>query len=348
MLHGPVMLDLAASQISPQERDLLTHPATGGVILFTRNFVSPQQLHRLIAEIHELRSPHLLIAVDQEGGRVQRFRDGFTRLPPAAKILQAAAGDIDLARRHARELGWLMAAELRAVGVDFSFAPVLDIDRGVSGVIGDRAFADSPEVIARLAQSWMLGARDAGMISVGKHFPGHGAVSVDSHLDLPIDPRSLEDILAEDVHPFRRLIENGLEGIMPAHVIYTACDAQPAGFSHFWLQQILRQHLGFNGVIFSDDLSMAAAAHAGDYRQRAQAALKAGCDMVLVCNNPAAAREVLDALADYRDPVAQSRMARLHGRPASSLTRLHESTRWTDAVALAGELETSASLALNI
>ena len=348
MLHGPVMIDLLGTDITAEDRELLLHPATGGVILFSRNFSSTQQLYRLVCEIHKLRSPHLLVAVDQEGGRVQRFRDGFTVLPPAASFNLQCGGDLRAAKHAARELGWLMAAELRAVGIDFSFAPVLDLNLGLSSVIGDRAFADSPEKVSQLAGAWMLGAREAGMVSVGKHFPGHGGVVADSHLALPVDERALASLLQQDLRPFARLIDNGLEGIMPAHVIYAACDDQPAGFSHFWLHEVLRERLHFQGVIFSDDLSMAAAEHAGCYGERARAALEAGCDMVLVCNNPSGAHEVLDELKGYHDPVAQSRMARLHGRPARSMDKLREDNRWHDAVALAAQLNTETNLTLNL
>lgn len=348
MLHGPVMLDLLGTELTAEDRDLLLHPATGGVILFSRNFATPQQIHRLIQEIHELRTPHLLIAVDQEGGRVQRFREGFTLLPPPASIERNCGGDTRMAKRAAHELGWLMAAELRAVGVDFSFAPVLDLNVGVSSVIGDRAFAASAESVAQLAGSWMLGAREAGMVSVGKHFPGHGSVVADSHLDLPVDERELDQILERDVRPFVRLIDNGLEAIMPAHVVYAACDDRPAGFSRFWLQDVLRQRLRFQGVIFSDDLSMAAAETGGCYADRARAALEAGCDMVLVCNNPEGAAEVLEELRGYHDPVAQSRAVRLHGRPARALERLHYDTRWQRAVALAEQFTRDTSLNLNL
>lgn len=342
------MVDLLGTELTTADRDLLAHPSTGGVILFKRNFVSPQQLYRLVREIHELRSPHLLIAVDQEGGRVQRFQDGFTRLPPAAHLQAHFGGDMQSARHAAHELGWLMAAELRAVGIDFSFAPVLDLDYGVSSVIGDRAFAAEPGAVAQLAGAWMMGAREAGMISVGKHFPGHGAVVADSHVDLPVDERVFEQLQSRDIQPFARLIENGLEAIMPAHVIYSACDARPAGFSAFWLQRVLRGQLGFQGVIFSDDLSMAAAEEAGCYADRACAALEAGCDMVLVCNDQQAAAEVLHELRDYQDPVARSRMARLHGRPAMGLDRLHGQKRWAGAVELAARLCAAENLSLNL
>ena len=348
MLHGAVMVDLLGTELTDDDYELLRHPATGGVILFSRNFSSPQQIHRLIGQIHELRSPHLLIAVDQEGGRVQRFREGFTRLPAAASYWGRAADDARAARHAAHELGWLMAAELRAVGVDFSFAPVLDLNLGLSSVIGDRAFADTPELVGQLAGAWMLGVREAGMVSVGKHFPGHGGVLEDSHLELPVDERRLDEIIQHDLRPFARLIDSGLEGIMPAHVIFAACDAEPAGFSRFWLQEILRGQLRFQGVIFSDDLNMAAAGHAGCFAERARAALQAGCDMVLVCNNPDGAREVLDDLRDYHDPVAHSRIARLHGRPARRWDRLREDTRWHNAVTLAARLTSEDNLALNL
>ena len=348
MLHGPVMVDLLGTEITDADRALLLHPATGGVILFSRNFVSPQQIYRLVRQIHELRSPHLLIAVDQEGGRVQRFRDGFTLLPPAACFEQKCGNDLRLAKQAAREIGWLMASELRAVGIDFSFAPVLDLNFGVSSVIGDRAFAKSAENVAQLAGAWALGARDAGMISVGKHFPGHGGVEADSHLDLPVDQRTFEQIQQGDLHPFVHLIDNGLEAIMPAHVIYAACDPNPAGFSLFWLQDVLRDRLGFQGAIFSDDLSMAAAEHVGGYAERARAALEAGCDMVLACNNPDGAREVLEELADYHDPVAQSRMARLHGRTARSIQQLQHDRRWQKATELAASLTADTNLDLNL
>jgi beta-N-acetylhexosaminidase len=241
-----------------------------------------------------------------------------------------------------------MAAELRAVGIDFSFAPVADLDRGLGSVIGDRAFADVPETAGRLAAAWMQGAREAGMISVGKHFPGHGGVAADSHLELPVDERALDVLMAEDMQPFIRLIDAGLEAVMPAHVVFSACDDRPAGFSRFWLQDILRRRLGFAGAVFSDDMSMAAAAAAGGYADRARAALDAGCDMILVCNNPDGAQETLDALNGYHDPVAQSRTARLHGRPARSLERLREEPRWHRAVALANELVSQSNLALDL
>jgi beta-N-acetylhexosaminidase len=347
-MHGPLMLDVSGTELTSADIELLQHPATGGVILFSRNFESRQQVHRLIGQIHELRTPPLLVAVDQEGGRVQRFRDGFTNLPAPAKILPFAGGHLEKARRVAHELGWLMAAELRSVAADFSFAPVLDLDYGVSEVIGDRAFGQTREQVTALAQAWMMGAREAGMISVGKHFPGHGAVTADSHLELPVDHRRSEEILHVDVYPFRKLIRNGLEGIMPAHVIYDGCDPGLAGFSPYWLKQVLRGQLGFTGVIFSDDLSMQATEEIGDFPRRAQAAIDAGCDIVLVCNNPEAAREVAESLRGYHNPVSMARCVRLHGRPAAGWDQLREQSRWHRAVELAASVNQQKEVSLDV
>jgi beta-N-acetylhexosaminidase len=348
MSHGPLMLDLKGTELSADERKMLQHPAAGGVILFSRNFHSPAQVKALVAELHAIREPSLLIAVDQEGGRVQRFREGFTRLPPVAWFGQLHEKGPKQAMAVTRDVGWLMASELRAVGIDFSFAPVLDLGTGMSQVIGDRAFASSPAIVAELAHAWMMGMHDAGMAAVGKHFPGHGSVTADSHHDLPIDNRPLGDIMMDDLLPFQRMIGYGLEAIMPAHVIYQQASNELAGFSGYWLQQVLRQQLGFQGVIFSDDLTMAAAGEVGDYRLRAQAALDAGCDMILVCNNPAGAAEVLDYLKDYRDPAAQMRLIRMHGRNAISREQLHQNPRWKNAVDCISAYNESPSLDLDL
>jgi len=346
MSIGPLMVDLEGLELTPEERGLLRQPAVGGVILFARNFQSPQQLTALTGEIRRVRDPHLLIAVDQEGGRVQRFRDGFTPLPPAAWYGHRYRERPAEARRVCERAGWLMAAELRCVGVDFSFAPVLDLDRGVSQVIGDRAFADRPQVVAELAQAWMRGVHAAGMPAVGKHFPGHGAVRADSHLELPTDERPLAELLMEDLVPFERLIGAGLEAIMPAHVLYPQVDDRPAGFSARWLRDILRTRLGFQGIIFSDDLSMGAAQVAGGYGERARAALAAGCDMVLACNNRAGALEVAEALADYDDPAAHLRMLHMHARHELSRSALHLDPRWHEAVAALASPEQEGDLSL--
>jgi len=293
---GPVMLDLAGTELSAAEGALLRHPLVGGVILFSRNYRSPQQLCDLTAAIRRLRRPELLIAVDHEGGRVQRFQEGFSRLPPMRRLGEAWDRDRAAALAAAREIAYVLASELLACGVDFSFTPVLDVDFGESGVIGDRAFHSDPEAIAQLAAALIAGLREAGMPGVGKHFPGHGHVRADSHLALPVDERSYAEIEAADLVPYKALIEQGLSAVMPAHVIYPKIDAQPAGFSSKWLRQILRAELGFDGMIFSDDLSMEGASTAGGVVQRGRAALAAGCDMVLVCNAPESARELLAGL----------------------------------------------------
>ncbi|NOX76750.1 MAG: beta-N-acetylhexosaminidase [Gammaproteobacteria bacterium] len=338
MSLGPIMLDLAGLEISPEERDMLSHPLVGGVILFTRNYESPEQLQRLVTEIHGLREPHLLVAVDHEGGRVQRFHHGFTPLPPARVFGDIHGDDPKRAKQLAATCGWLMAAELRAVGVDFSFAPVLDLDFGVSTVIGDRAFHRKPAVVGELAQSYMSGMARAGMVATGKHFPGHGAVVADSHVDMPVDERSFEDIYHKDVKPFARLIRAGLGAVMPAHVIYAAVDDKPACFSSFWLQQVLRQRMGFQGVIFSDDLTMKGAHVMGDIVERGRAALEAGCDMVLVCNHPEQTARLLSGLGAHNDPVSHVRLARMHERHNIDRATLVQSAEWRQAVRVAEQL----------
>lgn len=333
------MVDLAGSALDAEDRELLLHPAVGGVILFSRNFAAPEQLAELTASIRALREPHLLIGVDQEGGRVQRFRDGFTRLPPAGRFGVLHAGDSRRALDVCASVAWLMAAELRAVGVDFSFAPVLDLDRGISRVIGDRAFGPRAQDVCDLAAAWCDGVRRAGMAAVGKHFPGHGGVVADSHAELPMDGRSLAELELEDLVPFRHLIEQGLEAVMPAHVVYPAVDAHPAGFSPVWLKEILRGRLGFEGVVFSDDLNMGAAGAGGDYPERARAAAGAGCDMLLICNNRPAAARILETFEDDRDPAASSRLLTMRGRGRIERSRLHEQPEWQRAVRGLAELE---------
>ena len=330
---GPVMLDVAGTTLTADDRARLRHPLTGGVILFSRNFESCAQLAQLTAEIHALRNPLLIIAVDHEGGRVQRFREGFTRIPPMRELGLVWDHDRRRAASLAHALGFVLAAELRVHGVDLSFTPVLDVDYGNSSVIGDRAFHSQPEAIAELATAVMHGLREGGMAAVGKHFPGHGHVRADSHHEVPVDDRPLADIESEDLIPFRRLIDAGLGGIMPAHVIYPAVDAAPAGFSAIWLKRILRGELGFDGVIFSDDLSMEGASVAGGVVDRGRAALSAGCDMVLVCNNPQSADELLHGLEYAMPAVALARLARIHGRMhATDAVRLREDARYVAAL----------------
>lgn len=335
---GPVMLDLAGTQLTEADRRRLSHPLAGGVTLFSRNYASLEQLGGLTAEIHALRNPPLVIAVDHEGGRIQRFRDGFTALPAMRELGRAWDHGQQHARHLAQELGFVLAAELLAHGVDVSLAPVLDVDRGVSSVIGDRAFHSDPHTIGELARALLHGFKQAGMSGVGKHFPGHGHVSADSHHEVPVDERTYEEIQAVDLVPFRRLIEAGLGGIMPAHVIYPKVDDQPAGFSTFWLKQVLRGRLGFDGVIFSDDLSMEGARVAGGVTERARAALGAGCDVVLLCNSPEAADDLLDNLSYTMPAVSLARLARIHGRQLpSGMVKLREDVRYARALhAIAG------------
>ncbi len=323
---GAVMLDIAGKTLTDSEREILNHPNVGAVILFARNYENPEQVADLIQSIRAARDGEILIAVDQEGGRVQRFQAGFTRLPPAA--LYENEPEI------AEVAGWLIAAELLAVGVDFSFAPVLDVDCGVSTIIGNRAFSQNAEKVTQLASEFRRGMNRAGMAATGKHFPGHGAVALDSHLTLPIDERDLDALRHSDLQPFRQLISEGLEGIMPAHVLYSQIDAQPAGFSAFWIQQILRDKLGFDGVVFSDDLSMEGAASVGDFSERAKVALQAGCDMVLVCNNPIAAVEVLNSLPIKNNPDRERRLQKMRGQFTGNFEQLKTSKQWQQAVFL--------------
>ncbi|MBI1396871.1 MAG: beta-N-acetylhexosaminidase [Betaproteobacteria bacterium] len=331
---GPVMLDVAGTSLTPEEREVLTHPATGGVILFARNFADPEQLAELVGSIHALRTPPLLVAVDQEGGRVQRFRDGFTRLPPMADLGRLWNESPERARRMAAHVGEILALELRAHGVDFSFAPVLDLDHGRSAVVGDRAFHRDPHAVAMLAASLVAGLAQGGMGAVGKHFPGHGYAEADSHVAAPSDPRALSAIERDDLVPFRHLVSNGLTGIMPAHVVYPAVDDRPAGFSPRWLRDILRHDMHFQGVVFSDDLSMVGAHAAGSVLDRAHAALDAGCDMVLVCNDSPNARLVVERIERRSSAVSLAALARLHGRPRpAGFAALRESAEYASALA---------------
>ena len=297
MKLGPAFVDVAGLELTPDDIERLQHPQVGGVVLFARNFAAPLQLIQLTSSIRELRTPALLIAVDHEGGRVQRFRHGFTPIPPMRELGKLWDRDPAQALAAARGCGFVIGSELQAHGVDITFAPVLDVDYGESSVIGDRALHRDANVIALLAEALQAGLNAAGMISVGKHFPGHGYAHGDSHHELPIDERPLEAILGDDARPYEWL-GTALARVMPAHVIYPRVDARPAGFSARWLKEILRQRLGFNGAIFSDDLSMEGAKAAGGHLEAALAALAAGCDMVLLCNQSIDGGAAIDALLD--------------------------------------------------
>jgi beta-N-acetylhexosaminidase len=327
------MLDVVGTELTADDIRRLQHPLVGGVILFARNYESCAQLKALTDSIHAVRQPKLLIAVDHEGGRVQRFREGFTKIPAMRAFGHVWDKDRKKAKALAEEAGWVMASELRAHGVDFTFAPILDMDYGDSLVIGDRAFHLDPQAINDLAFSVMQGLKRGGMPAVGKHFPGHGYVTADSHVSMPVDDRPFDQIAQNDMQPFRMLIDDHIPAIMPAHVIYSQVDDKPAGFSERWLQKVLRERLGFTGAIFSDDLSMEAASAGGDVTTRALAALNAGCDMALLCNQPDMADELLNNLTWDMTPMSLARLARMHGQgPALTLNHLREDGAFVDAV----------------
>jgi beta-N-acetylhexosaminidase len=327
------MLDVEGVALSPADRDLLREPAVGGVILFSRNYESPAQIADLVAEIRALRSPPLLIAVDHEGGRVQRFRDGFTAIPPMRRIGTEFVSDREKGIDLARQTGWLIGSELRAANIDLCFAPCVDLDWGVSEIIGDRAFHSNPDAVAEIAGAFCRGLRSAGMAAVAKHFPGHGAVLADSHVKLPVDRREY-GVLLDDMRPYERLTGNGLiAGVMLAHIVYRELDEMPAGFSSYWIENELRNRVGFGGAVFCDDLSMQATAAYGTMPQRARRALKAGCDMLLVCNDRNAAQQTVAALNDYSNPLSLVRLARLHGTGQVLRETLLASDEWQQASA---------------
>jgi beta-N-acetylhexosaminidase len=331
MSLGPVMLDVEGVTLTPADRDLLREPAVGGVILFTRNYATPDQIADLVGEIRALRSPPLLIAVDHEGGRVQRFREGFSPIPAMRHLGFEFDTDPEMATVLARQAGWLIASELRAAGIDLCFAPCVDLDWGVSEVIGDRAFHTNPNAVGELAAAFSRGLRSAGMAAVAKHFPGHGAVVADSHLQLPIDRREYGDVL-DDMRPYDKLISNSLiAGVMLAHVVYREIDDMPAGFSERWIGRELRSRLGFGGAVFCDDLSMEATGAYGSMRRRAKRALDAGCDMVLICNDRRRAEQAVQALNDYSNPLSLVRLARLHGTGHVLRESLRASELWQQA-----------------
>jgi beta-N-acetylhexosaminidase len=331
---GPLMIDLRGKAIDAEEREWLRSPLVGGVILFTRNFENLEQLRSLVEEIHAVREPALLVTVDHEGGRVQRFREPFYRLPPMRTLGHLYDEDSAAALRAAAAFGWLMAAELRAVGVDMSFAPVVDLDLGFSEVIGDRALHEDARAVSALARRFAVGAKRAGMAITAKHFPTHAGAISDSHNEFAVDRRGLDEIAA-DLRPYRDLIEDALPAVMVAHVCFPAVDARPASLSRRWIGEELRGRLGFTGAVITDDVSMAGAAVVGPTEERVRLALDAGCDLVLLCNAPSEVPAVLDSLEGYVNPSAQLRLSRLHGRGIYDWEKLHASAAWqraTDAL----------------
>jgi beta-N-acetylhexosaminidase len=323
-----VVLDVQGGAVTDDERERLRHPAVGAVILFTRNYENPEQLRALTEDIERLREPALPICVDHEGGRVQRFRDGFTAIPPMRELGRRWDRERDAAREAARAAAYIIAAELAAHGVDFSFAPVLDLDYGSCAAIGDRALHFDPNAVGALGACIVQGFAAAGMAAVGKHFPGHGFAPLDSHVEVPRDGRPVAEIMKKDVAPYREAIAAGLAAIMPAHVIYTQADPEPAGYSRYWLQEVLRGRLGFDGLVFSDDLSMVGASTAGGIAERARAALAAGCDMVLLCNDPQGQAALLESLGD----LALARPQRLERMRKKGGRDLRRSVAYRDAL----------------
>ncbi len=283
-IDAPFIIDLKGTELTAEDKALLAHPQVGGVIFFTRNFESTAQLKALTQTIRKI-NPKLLLTVDQEGGRIQRFKTGLTPIPSMGELGKAYLQDSKAALVSATTLGFTLASELKVLGIDMTFAPVLDLDRGLSAVVGDRAFSQDPDIVIALGKALMAGFRQAGMPAVGKHFPGHGSVAIDSHVGLPVDHRYLDAILQSDIKPFKALIDFGIEALMPAHIIFSKIDALPACFSKRWLSDILRGQLGFSGLIFSDCMSMNGAKSVGDLKTRTQLAQEAGCDYVLICND---------------------------------------------------------------
>ncbi|TWX67019.1 beta-N-acetylhexosaminidase [Colwellia sp. C1TZA3] len=331
---GPVMFDVQGTSLSQEDKEILQHPLIGGLIFFTRNYQSPEQMADLSQQIRIAANKPILLAVDHEGGRVQRFRDGFSLIPAMGELWQMSKKNLVLAKELAKQSAILMALEVQAVGIDVSFAPVLDINN-ISDVIGDRAFHQQPDYVTELAEAFISGLHLVGMKATGKHFPGHGSVKADSHIDLPIDERTRADIFQQDLVPFQELINKGkVDALMPAHVIFPDIDSQAVGFSRYWLQNILREQLGFNGVIFSDDLSMQGAASVGGYIERAEAAQAAGCDMLLLCNNRDGCVDVLDNANISTSLVGSQRLNKLLKTPGKNTnwSTLRENLVWQQAI----------------
>lgn len=330
-----MVVDVLGAALTDEDRERIRHPAAGAVILFARNYQNPEQLAQLTAEIERQREPALPLCVDHEGGRVQRFRDGFSAIPPMRALGKLWDRDRDAAREAATAIGYIIASELGAHGVDFSFSPVLDLDYGGSSVIGDRALHFDPTAVGALGAALVKGLAQGGVAAVAKHFPGHGYAQADSHVAVPRDERTFKEIARKDIAPYKQVIEAGLAAVMPAHVIYPQVDSQPAGYSARWLQEVLRRQLGFQGIVFSDDLSMEGAAVAGGPPGRARAALAAGCDMVLLCNNPAGLDELLESLKDMQlaKPERLERMKKQGGRDLRKSVAYREAQETLKALA---------------
>lgn len=328
-----MIVDIDSVRLTEEESDYLKHPFVGGVILFSKNYSCVDELVTLIKQIKSLRQPSLLIFVDQEGGRVQRFRQGFTELPALGSLGSYYEGSPRQATSIVRECGWIMATEMKAIGVDVSFAPVLDIFNNESEIIGDRSFHANPDVICALAGVYVSAMHACGMHAVGKHFPGHGGVMSDSHIELPVDNRTLDVIDQADLIPFKFMASVGISGFMAAHIIFPLIDhTSVAGFSNYWLQKILREKVGFNGVIFSDDLSMEGAAVSNSYFTRANLALSAGCDALIVCNNKDGIFEILDKYLKLETPSCMKSLEAIRG-PSCEISQdvLRSTSQWKSA-----------------
>lgn len=345
MSLGPLMIGIEGTELSGQERRWLESPLLGGVILFERNYASRAQVAALVSSIHEVRKPSLLVAIDQEGGRVQRFKAPFAVLPPMRSIGHLFDQDEHAAVRAAREIGWLMAAELRSCDLDLSFAPVVDLDLGIADVIGDRAFHSNVDAVVRLSTALIHGMEEAGMTATAKHFPTHAGVHADSHTELAVDQRDYPDLM-DDLLPYRELIGRGLHAVMVSHVSFPQLDPMPASMSRWWIEEQLRSELGFSGAVISDDIGMLGAAVAGSVPERARRALEAGCDLVLACNVPADVPALLDALDGYSDPSAQLRLMRVRGSTHADWDELREDPRRDAVIAAIAQLVATPTLEL--
>ena len=333
---GPLIVDIPSTTLSSEDKQLLSSRLVGGVILFTRNYQSPSQIKSLVEAIRTQRSD-IIVAIDHEGGRVQRFKTGFTLIPPMQTLGKLYRHEPDRALSVARETGWVLASELLAIDIDISFAPVLDVDENLSDIIGDRAFSADPNLVVKLAEAFIDGMHEAGMAVTGKHFPGHGGVKADSHLELPRDERTLAQLQQRDLIPFTKLLPK-LDALMPAHIIFPEVDLQPVGFSKTWIMSILREQMGYNGLIVSDDLSMQGAAIAGDHETRAQNALNAGCDAIIICNNRPAVISVIEKLAPWEPLTNTPNLAAMRAKIQVDGQQLVQSDRWHSATAAINRL----------